>query len=99
MNGRERLGRNVRRLRVAAGLSQEALAADTKLGASHLSRIERGLSNPTFDVLARLAETLRVDLEALISSVEIDEDPIKNMKRGRKHKLRSPCRPVPSSKP
>lgn len=88
MNGRERLGRHVRRLRVTAGLSQEALAVDAKLEPSHLSRIERGLSNPTFDVLARLAEALHVDMEALTSSAEVDEGPIANLKRGRKRKSR-----------
>jgi len=88
MNGRERLGRHVRRLRVAAGLSQEVLAVDAKLEASHLSRIERGLSNPTFDVLARLAEALHVDIEALTTSAEVDEGPIANLKRGRKRKSR-----------
>ena len=87
MNPRERLGRHVRRLRVAAGLSQEALAVDAKLEASHVSRIERGLSNITLDVMARLAEALHVDVEALIAKSGAEEAQIENLKRGRKPKL------------
>lgn len=86
MDARERLGRHVRRLRVAAGLSQEALALDAKLEASHVSRIERGLSNVTLDVMSRLARALHVDVEALMAQSGAEEARVENLKRGRKPK-------------
>lgn len=51
---------NVRRLRKARGLSQEALAGEAGIAMRHLGRIERGEGNPTVSVLARLAEVLGV---------------------------------------
>lgn len=54
------VGANVRRLRKARGLSQEALAGEAGLAMRHLGRIERGEGNPTVAVLARLAEVLGV---------------------------------------
>lgn len=54
------VGANVRRLRKARGLSQEALAGEAGIAMRHLGRIERGEGNPTVSVLARLAEVLGV---------------------------------------
>lgn len=54
------MGTNVRRLRKARGLSQEALAGEAGIAMRHLGRIERGEGNPTVSVLARLAEVLGV---------------------------------------
>lgn len=41
------LGKNIRTLRNARGLSQEALAQDAQITQSHLGCIERGRGNPT----------------------------------------------------
>ena len=54
------LGRNVRELRVARGLSQEALAGDADMKRSYLSDLERGTRNPSVRALGRLAEALGV---------------------------------------
>lgn len=54
------VGANIRRLRKARGLSQEALAGEAGIAMRHLGRIERGEGNPTVTVLARLAEVLSV---------------------------------------
>ena len=70
MQPRRRLARNVRRLRVEAGLSQEAVAADTGLMMAHVSRIERAVANPTLDVLVRLSRALSADISALFEGVD-----------------------------
>lgn len=62
MRGRELVGRNVRRIRVAQGVSQERLAFDSGVDRSYLGGLERGEENPTVDVLDRLAMTLAVPL-------------------------------------
>jgi transcriptional regulator with XRE-family HTH domain len=52
------LGINVRRLRKERGLSQEALADAVGLAPTYVGQIERGLRNPTLDVVERFAEVL-----------------------------------------
>lgn len=54
----KRIGRNVRRLREAKGLSQEQLAFEADMHRTYVSGIERGVRNPTATVLQRLATAL-----------------------------------------
>ncbi len=58
MNIRAVVGQNLRRLRLAEGMSQEALAADAEVARSYVGRLERGLENPTVELLQRLADAL-----------------------------------------
>jgi len=89
MQGRELVGRNVRRIRVAKHISQERLAFDSGVDRSYLGGLERGEENPTVDVLDRLAVTLAVPLRELFTEEGIG--PINNgLPRGRKPK-RNAC--------
>lgn len=54
------LGVNVRRYRKDRGLSQEALADEVQLAVTYVGQIERGLRNPTLDVVERFAKVLGV---------------------------------------
>jgi transcriptional regulator with XRE-family HTH domain len=54
------LGINVRKYRKERGLSQEALADEVRLAVTYVGQIERGLRNPTLDVVERFAKVLRV---------------------------------------
>ena len=58
MNARALVARNLRRLRVARGVSQEALAVDAEIDRTYVSRLERGMENPTVAVLEKLAAAL-----------------------------------------
>ena len=60
-------GVNVRRLRKARGMTQEALAHEVELGVSYLGQLERGQRNPTLEVVARFADVLGVTPVELIS--------------------------------
>ena len=62
---RTQLGLNVRSLRQASGLSQEAFADKCGFARSYMSRIERGLSNPSIDALEALAGALGVPISHL----------------------------------
>lgn len=62
---RQRVGPTVRGLREQRGLSLTALGQATGRSPSHLSRIERGLTMPSYDVLARIAGALGTDLTSL----------------------------------
>lgn len=54
------VGRNIRRLRTSAGLTQEQLAGEADIAMRHLGRIERGEGNPTTELLGKLAAILKV---------------------------------------
>lgn len=56
------IGRMVRNLRVAAGLSQTELARRADMTQPALSRLELGGSVPTINVLDRLANALDAEL-------------------------------------
>jgi len=60
MRWEEIVGRNVRRLRTAKGLTQEALAHGADIDARYVGGIERGQENPTVAVLGRIAAELAV---------------------------------------
>ncbi|MBI1330265.1 MAG: helix-turn-helix domain-containing protein [Alphaproteobacteria bacterium] len=55
------LGLNVRRYRKERGLSQEALADAVGLAVTYVGRIERGVRNPTLEVVERFAKILHVE--------------------------------------
>jgi DNA-binding XRE family transcriptional regulator len=54
------LGRNLRRVRTAAGLTQIALAKRSGIHRSYVSDLEAGQRNPTALTLQRLAKVLGV---------------------------------------
>ena len=62
---RQRVGPALKARRQRRRLSLHALAAQAGISPSHLSRIERGLSVPSYDVLDRVADALGSDLRAL----------------------------------
>ncbi len=59
-------GKRLRDLREALGYSREYLAELIDLGATQLNRYERGESDATADVLARLAKVLGVTTDYLV---------------------------------
>jgi transcriptional regulator with XRE-family HTH domain len=65
MKAREIVAWNVRQLRVRQGMSSETLATSAGVDRSYLGRLERGLANPTIEVLERLASTLKIEIAAL----------------------------------
>jgi transcriptional regulator with XRE-family HTH domain len=65
MEGRELVAWNLRRIRVARGLSQEKLAVDAEIDRTYISGLERGIVNPTVSVLGRLAEALSIPIADL----------------------------------
>lgn len=52
--------------RSIAGMSQKELAAKSKIDQSDISKIERGLSNPSVSTLERLAHALGGELEITV---------------------------------
>lgn len=83
MDVRGLVARNLRRLRVGKGLSQEALAVDAKVDRTYVSRLERGLENPTVAVLARLSRALNSDITELFLHPRRGEPPPRTLPSGR----------------
>lgn len=67
MDARLLVGQNVRRLRLAADLSQEAVAERMGVDRAYVSTLELGKRNPTVITLWRIAEAFQVRLVDLVS--------------------------------
>lgn len=63
-----RLGRNLRQLREARGLTQQQSAKLAGLPRATWSNLESGSANPTLGVLDRVAQAFQVTLEELVST-------------------------------
>lgn len=61
MNVVRLFGENVRKERLAHGLTQQELAGRLEMERSYLSELERGRRNPTVRVLGALAQALGVE--------------------------------------
>ncbi len=87
MNAQELVGWNLRRLRVARELTQEALAVDAEIDRTYVSRLERCMENPSVNVLERLAQALGADIVDFFDKPSPEEKPPGILKSGRKKKL------------
>ena len=76
MDIRQCLGRNIRRLREAKGLSQEKFAFEARIHRTYISDIERGARNPTITIVQRLADALGVTASDLLTGVEASANQI-----------------------
>jgi transcriptional regulator with XRE-family HTH domain len=65
-------GQVIRRLRVSAGMSQEALSLSCGRHRTYISLIERGKNAPSITTLWRISEALEVQPSALIRQVELE---------------------------
>jgi transcriptional regulator with XRE-family HTH domain len=64
------LGRRIRDLRLERGLSQTSLAELAEVHYSHISLLERGLTNPTLSSLMRLAAALDTTAADLVKGLK-----------------------------
>jgi transcriptional regulator with XRE-family HTH domain len=83
MKARTKLARNLRRIRVEQGTSQEQLAADARVDRAYVGGLERETENPTIDLLDRLAEALDVEIADLLVK-PLGRGPVAPLPRGRK---------------
>lgn len=63
-------GRVLRRLRLAAGFTQEQLGHETGLQRNYVSLMERGVNQPTITTLFKLAAVLNISASEMIAEVE-----------------------------
>lgn len=63
----EKVGENIRKLRIREGLSQQQLAEKAKLDLTSVSEIESGLRNPSLKTLYKISLALKVSLKELVN--------------------------------
>jgi transcriptional regulator with XRE-family HTH domain len=68
---RQRIGPAIRKLRRSNDLTLDQLATQAGISASHLSRLERGQTLPSFTVLAQIAQVLGVSVDDFVQ-LELD---------------------------
>ena len=73
MDKKKLLGKRIREIRKTRGLSQEKLAERAGISAQYVRNIERGVENPTLDLLLRLAEALKVSLGEMCEFESVEE--------------------------
>jgi transcriptional regulator with XRE-family HTH domain len=64
------LGKELRKARLAAGLTQEELAHRTRIDRSYISELEHDHKNPTVNRLFRLCKALGIKPSVLIARAE-----------------------------
>ena len=84
MDARSLVAWNLRRLRVAKGLPQEALAVDAGVDRTYVSRLERNLENPTVAVLERLAGALEMPITEFFAVPKPGTRPPQPLPKGRR---------------
>jgi transcriptional regulator with XRE-family HTH domain len=63
-------GKVLRERRKLAGLTQEQLALEADVQRNYVSLIERGVNQPTINIIFKLAVALKCQPSALIADVE-----------------------------
>ena len=70
----KKLGKQVRQLRNGHKWSQQKLSDVSGLAVRTISRIERGLMNPSFEVLSTLVDVLGISFDSLFTSLDDQMD-------------------------
>ena len=66
MNESAKLGKNLKRIRTAKGISQGEIGRILDVDKGFVSNIENGKTNPTLTTIARLAKAIGVSVEKLL---------------------------------
>jgi transcriptional regulator with XRE-family HTH domain len=64
------LGKELKKAREEAGLSQEKLGFEAEIDRSYVSLLENDHKSPTLDVLFRICDALKIPTSELIARVE-----------------------------
>jgi transcriptional regulator with XRE-family HTH domain len=63
---RQAFAANLRRFRHAKGISQEDLAYEANVNRTYVSKLEKGVSYPGLEIIAKLADALGVEPAELL---------------------------------
>lgn len=66
MNEAEKLGKNLKRIRTAKGISQGEISRKLEVDKSFVSNIENGKTNPTLATITKIAKAIGVSVGELM---------------------------------
>ena len=66
MNEAEKLGKNLKRIRIKKGISQGEISRILKVDKSFVSNTENGKTNPTLSTIAKIAQAVSVSVGELM---------------------------------
>jgi transcriptional regulator with XRE-family HTH domain len=66
MNESEKLGKNLKKIRIAKGISQGQIGRTLEVDKSFISNIENGKTNPTLSTIAKIAKAVGVSVDKLL---------------------------------
>ena len=72
MNFYERLGRNIKRKRKIAGLTQQQLADKIGIGLNFMGKIEVAFSKPSLDTVIEIANALECTVSELTDFTKLE---------------------------
>jgi transcriptional regulator with XRE-family HTH domain len=70
MDIKERFGKNLKRIRLEKGISQESLAFAAELDRTYIPSIEKGDRNVSITVAEKLANALNVQISELFEDID-----------------------------
>jgi transcriptional regulator with XRE-family HTH domain len=73
MDFKKRFGTNLRRKRLAAGISQQELSRRSDLDRAGVWSLEQGYRQPRLETMIKLAKVLGTDLNELAEGIDWDE--------------------------
>ncbi len=68
------VGKNIKKIREAKGLSQKEVISAIDMAAAQYSRIENGKTEPALTSLERIAKALAVNIQELFSSEDVSQE-------------------------
>ncbi|MCB9826716.1 helix-turn-helix transcriptional regulator [Candidatus Nomurabacteria bacterium] len=60
MGSQTQFGKNIRKARTAAGMTQKQVAEKAGLHVNYIARIERGEENPSYEAIEKIIKALKV---------------------------------------
>jgi transcriptional regulator with XRE-family HTH domain len=70
----ELFGKRLRQIRESVGLKQVQLARALDVDSKHVSRLERGKVNPSFEIIFRIARTLKASPSLFLEVRDTERD-------------------------
>lgn len=67
MGSQEKLGKNIKKARIKAKLTQIEVAEKAGIHANYYARVERGEVNPSYEVLEGIAKALKVKSSDIVA--------------------------------
>ena len=66
MNSAKKLGENMKKIRLAKGMTQGDICRKLEVDRAYISNIENGRMNPTLSTLEKIAGALEVSIKELV---------------------------------